>query len=871
MSRRPPASRPLVALLPPASALVLLALAAHAQVPGEVLRAVRIPDSRPGDPALTAGDGFGRQLVSPGDLDGDGTVDLLVGAANDSDGVLANQTVANAGAAWLLFLTPEGTARESVKYSNRTGDLPLLEEEDFFGKGVGSIGDLNGDGVTDIAVGAPGDDDGALNQGAVYVLFLQVDGSIQAVQKISALEGGFVVLEAKSEFGRGIAPLGDLDGDGVLDLAVSRMTPRASSAMQGTVYVLFLRPDGTVRDFREVTLADVGLEYGSGFFGFHLASQDLDDDGLLDLLVGDIGYDGSYREGALHPQIGAIYFLPLNADGTPKPGAWHISQDLRGFTEVLDPGDHFGNAVDCPRVDFDGDGVNDLVVGRKRDDDRYAGSCAGGGGYCPDYFTCCFDSGAAYILFMNPDWTVRDWQKISNTEGNFPWSLDRDDRFGQCVDTLGDLDGDGFPEVAISARWEDTAAPNAGIVYICTISDGSITPTVAWFGATPLTGNAPLAVSFADASMGVDLDAWSWDFGDGTTSSLQNPSHVYTNPGTYSVRLDVDGLSGFDRATRANLIVVAEGALTADFDGSPRTGSAPLAVAFVDLSAGDPVSWAWDFGDGATSTLPNPAHTYLADGSYTVSLTVTNAAEDSASRVRPDFVVVETIAAQADFDAAPRSGTPPLGVVFTDLSIGDLVSWEWDFGDGGTSAVQNPTHVYEEAGTYTVSLTVTAAGLETDTLSRPGYIVASADFVRIGCDPTAAGTLTVQSGLPAIGTTIVFAIDNPYGTQAAGSATFLRAAFAPAAQYPCGFWKPNYGMAYAGAPGEILLATIPAPLTFPGTAFGGAGNPGLVAVPIPNNLALIGRRLYGQGVIFDSAAALGVQYGVTDGLEFVLR
>ncbi|MEW6073619.1 MAG: PKD domain-containing protein, partial [Planctomycetota bacterium] len=198
-------------------------------------------------------------------------------------------------------------------------------------------------------------------------------------------------------------------------------------------------------------------------------------------------------------------------------------------------------------------------------------------------------------------------------------------------------------------------------------------------------------------------------------------------------------------------------------------------------------------------------------------------------------------------------------------------SWAWDFGDGGTSSLQNPSHTYVADGSFAVSLTVTNSAGEPDTRIEASYIQVSADYVRIGCDPLAAGTLSLQGGAPVLGTTLVLGVDNPYGTQAVGSATWVRASFTPAAQYPCGFWKTNYGMAYAGAPGEILLSLVPAPYTFNGTAFGGPGNPGLVSIPIPNNLSLLGRHIYCQGVIFDSVAAQGVQYAATDGLEFVLR
>lgn len=762
-----------------------LALPTLAQNAGEVVKVVKIPTPAPGNPVLLEGDGFGRQVVNLGDFDGDGTVDLLVGATNNNDGLTPDAPVSNAGSVWLIQLRPNGTAKQSRKYSLATGLPFLLEEDDYFGKGVSKIGDLDGDGVIDIAIGAPGDDDGLVDQGAVYILFLNADGSIKSHQKISALEGDFITLTARSEFGRGIAPMGDLDGDGILDLAVSRMPRGSTNPATGTVFILYLRADGTVRHFMDFTLEDLGLYYPRNQFGFVLSSNDLDGDGVMDLVCGDIAYDGKSDNGALNPHDGAVYFVTMNPDGTPKD--WSvITQGIGGFNVNLVSGDHWGSGISAVDADVDGDGVNDLVVGQKRADDSDPVDCTPTS-HCSDDWVCCSENGAAWVLFLNPDRTVKGYQRISNLYGNFPWYLNKEDRFGQSVAGLGDLDGDGLQEFAISARFEDEAAPNAGMVYILTLATGNVVQTAAWFEPDVTYGGVPLTVNFQDLSQGVNLDSWSWQFGDGGTSTAQHPTHAYTAPGTYSVTLTVEADSGPDTVTRDDLIVV-------------------------DLAP---------------------------------------------------FIV--------DFDAAPLSGFAPLEVVFTDATVGSPLSWSWSFGDGGTSTAQHPTHTYIDDGTYSVSLTVVDAVQGEGTLARNGLIEVSSDFTRIGCDPNATGTLSVQSGAPQIGTVIVFGIDNPYGTQAAGSTTWLRAAFAPAAAYPCGFSKPGYGMAFAGAPGEILLSLNPTPFSFNGTAFGGAGTPGLVTIPVPNNLGLVGTTVFSQGVIFDSVGASGVRYAVTDGLEFTLR
>ena len=159
----------------------------------------------------------------------------------------------------------------------------------------------------------------------------------------------------------------------------------------------------------------------------------------------------------------------------------------------------------------------------------------------------------------------------------------------------------------------------------------------------------------------------------------------------------------------------------ASFTGTPVSGNAPLTVAFTDASTGSPTSWSWTFGDGGTSTAQNPSRTYTAGGTYTVALTVSNAA-GSNTQTRTGYITVTTGSAPtASFTGTPTSGTAPLAVTFTDASSGSPTSWSWTFGDGGTSTAQSPSHSYAAAGTYTVALTATNA-FGSNTLTRTGYI-----------------------------------------------------------------------------------------------------------------------------------------------------
>ena len=254
------------------------------------------------------------------------------------------------------------------------------------------------------------------------------------------------------------------------------------------------------------------------------------------------------------------------------------------------------------------------------------------------------------------------------------------------------------------------------------INTGGPIPPTAEFSGSPTSGCKDLTVNFSDQSSG-EVTSWNWDFGDGGSSTAQNPSHVYTSTGTFTVSLTVDGPGGSDSETKTNYIAVSE-APAADFTGIPTTGDAPLTVNFTDQSSGDVTSWSWDFGDGGTSTAQNPIHVYSTAGSYTVMLTATNSC-GSDVETKADYVTVTDPPCDppaADFTGIPATGDAPLTVNFTDQTTNTPTSWSWDFGDGGTSTAQNPNYVYSTAGTYTVMLTATnSCGSDVET--KADYII----------------------------------------------------------------------------------------------------------------------------------------------------
>ncbi|MCB0396264.1 MAG: PKD domain-containing protein [Flavobacteriales bacterium] len=202
-----------------------------------------------------------------------------------------------------------------------------------------------------------------------------------------------------------------------------------------------------------------------------------------------------------------------------------------------------------------------------------------------------------------------------------------------------------------------------------------------------------LQVSFTDTSSGVPT-SWFWDFGDGNSSTQQNPTHTYAAAGSYTTCLTVTDSCGTDSVCHTTTV-----ACPMPDPGFSFTAT-NLQVSYTDTSSGVPTSWLWDFGDGNISTQQNPTHTFSAPGSYTTCLTVTNSCGT-------DSVCHTTTVACPVPDPGFSFTATNLQVSYTDTSAGAPTSWFWDFGDGNISTQQNPTHTFSAPGSYTTCLTVT--------------------------------------------------------------------------------------------------------------------------------------------------------------------
>ena len=242
------------------------------------------------------------------------------------------------------------------------------------------------------------------------------------------------------------------------------------------------------------------------------------------------------------------------------------------------------------------------------------------------------------------------------------------------------------------------------------------------FIGTPTSGNTPLTVQFTDKSTGANITGWSWTFGDGGTSPSQNPSHIYSAAGIYTVSMTSTNDGGSQGITKTGYITVHNATPSAKFTANVSTGNVPKSIKFTDTSTGTGItSWSWVFGDGGTSTQQSPIYEYNKSGVYYVTLTVMN--DGGSSTSASTKITITDVPLNALFSGTPVVGNQPLTVQFTDASTGDNINgWQWNFGDTLTSTQQSPSHIYSSYGLYTVTLKITNA-TGSSTLTKIGYIL----------------------------------------------------------------------------------------------------------------------------------------------------
>ena len=267
---------------------------------------------------------------------------------------------------------------------------------------------------------------------------------------------------------------------------------------------------------------------------------------------------------------------------------------------------------------------------------------------------------------------------------------------------------------------DDRGATATATLVINVSLDSNLAPS-ADFSVSTVSGAAPLAVSF-DGSTSSDVDgtvaSYAWNFGNGQNGSGATPPAVtYTLPGTYTATLTVtDNKGATGTATRTITVNRPPNQTpTANLSATPASGNAPLLVQLSSAGSSDSdgaiSSYAWSFGNGATSTSPNPSAVYNTPGTYSVSLTVTD--NDGASSVKSTTVTVSppNLPPVPTISATPLSGSAPLLVNLNGAGSSDpdgsVVSYAWDFGNGQTATGALAQTTYATTGSYVIRLTVT--------------------------------------------------------------------------------------------------------------------------------------------------------------------
>src|SRR5262245_1577188 len=401
---------------------------------GTVLEEHKISSLEGGFPvALTHDTYFGTSTASLGDLNGDGTNDLAVSASGG-------------GMVWILFLDRSGRV---------IGHNLITGVGQHYSHSLASLGDLDGDGLAELAVSI-----NVVTRGtrtlAVDVLFLNPDATVRRTQRIEPSDPVFAPWNPLPPyfdyFGLGLAALGDADGDGVGDLVIG--TPADEDGpgrYNGALWIVYLRSDGTPKRARKISErfgGGQGLLQDVRSLGQSLAVADVDGDEHPDILAGE-PYADIIRPGT--------DFLVLFLDEHQKlRAARRIMQQEFGLPQ---DGSGFGTALSA-LGDLDGDGTIEVAIGVP---------------YWPGFASVEeIGTGAVLVGSLNRDGAVARRVLLSSQRGGFARELEGHPNFGISLAALGDLDGDGAPDLAVGAYHDEDGSEEAGAVWIVDLDPSAV-------------------------------------------------------------------------------------------------------------------------------------------------------------------------------------------------------------------------------------------------------------------------------------------------------------------------------------------------------------------------------------------------------------
>lgn len=383
----------------------------------------------------------GKSVSPAGDVNGDGYLDLLIGAPEAT-------VVKNEGASYVIFGGPGFAGPVDLDaIAAGIGGFKIAGESvgDRAGKSNADAGDINGDGLADLIVGARADDDNGAEAGAAYVVFGKADGLQVSLSAVASGIGGFKIrgeLPGDSA-GYTVAGIGDANGDGVDDLLIGANEQDGGGLTSGAAYVVFGKADTAAVELSAVAAGQGGFkiigEAAGDKLGIYISpTGDVNGDGFADMIIGANG-SGVGNAGAAFVVFGKADGAPIDLDtiAAGQGGGFKISGVL--------PGDDAGEAV-ADAGDVNGDGLADLLVGA-----RYA---AEGG----------VKTGAAYLVFGKTDGAAVSLADVKQGIGGVALLGDAaGDKAGVSVSSAGDVNGDGLADILVAA---DGADGFTGLTYV---------------------------------------------------------------------------------------------------------------------------------------------------------------------------------------------------------------------------------------------------------------------------------------------------------------------------------------------------------------------------------------------------------------------
>ncbi|MEZ4702244.1 MAG: PKD domain-containing protein [Rhodothermales bacterium] len=527
---------------------------------------------------------------------------------------------------------------------------------------------------------------------------------------------------------------------------------RVKYSTDGEYLWAYVAPDAQIdnqRGFRMV-VDDAGYSYVTGWFKRNpvvgtTGGEQIHSNGESDAWIGKFDPDGQYlwafNLGATARDLGTAIavdragntigagFIKNTVDFDPGPGVYNLPGNAlnNGYLAKYDPD---GNLVWAFLLENVSTKASTQIFNIGVDDDNnyYAAGFLQG--------TVDFDPNGTFELTGNGPYDA--FLAKYDAGGNLIWAFKvggTNNDFGQGVDNTADgsiivMTGRfrGTADLSVAGDGSATVA-SAGLddIFLARYNQevGNATP-IASFTATPGAGALDLDL---DGSASFDPDGaivlWEWDFGDGQTGAGASTSHTYASIDLYTITLTVTDNQG-KTASSVQTILVGNPPPVASFVAANVAGTRDIDVdASASTDNGTIVSWDWDFGDGSTGTGETASHSYLADGTYQVTLSVTDDGGATDQDTQDITVVAGALPPTASFTATQTAGTleASFDASASSDSDGAIVAWSWDFGDGASGSGETTTHTYAAAGAYTVVLTVTDDDGLTDTDTQSLVVV----------------------------------------------------------------------------------------------------------------------------------------------------